>query len=56
MTLGFFQILIGGDQLTVARMRGVQVLRDTHAKRVEQFEGLIAVIEDWHAWMTIVTG
>lgn len=50
----FFSIIFGGDQLTVARMRGVQALRDTHSKRADRFEGLIPVVEDWHARMTVM--
>lgn len=50
----FFSVLLGGDQLTVARIRGVQALRDTHVKCVERFEGLLPVVEDWHARMTIM--
>ena len=50
----FHEILIGGDQLTVARVRGAQAIRDTHDKRVDRFEGLIPVVEDWHARMTFL--
>jgi len=42
----FHEILIGGDQLTVARVRGAQAIRDTHDKRVERFEGVILVVKD----------
>lgn len=50
----FYQILFGGDQLTVARMRGAQALRDTHDDLEDKFEGLAPVIEDWHARMTLM--
>ena len=50
----FFSILIGGDQLTVPRICGVQALRDTHAKRPDRFEGLLPDVEDWHSRMTIM--
>lgn len=50
----FHEILIGGDQLTVARVRGAQAIRDTHDKRVDRFEGVIPVVEDWHARMTFL--
>ena len=36
----FFFILIGGDQLTVAHVHGVQALHDTHTKCLDRFEGL----------------
>ena len=38
----------------MARIRGVQLLRDTHLKRVERFEGLVPVVEDWHTRMTFM--
>ena len=47
----FFDILFGGDQLTVARMRGVQNIRDTQARLSDQFKGILPVIEDWHSRM-----
>ena len=50
----FFPILFGGDQLTVARVRGTQALRDTTDKRVDRLEGVAAVVEDWHARMALV--
>lgn len=50
----FHSILMGGDQLTVARIRGVQALRDTEAKRKDRFEGIIPVVEDWHARMILM--
>lgn len=50
----FHSILYGGDQLTVARMRGTQALRWTHSRPVDRFDGLIPVLEDWHARMTLM--
>ena len=50
----FHTILFGGDQLTVARARGAQILRHTHDGAVHQLSGLLPVIEDWHARMTLV--
>ena len=50
----FHPILFGGDQLTVSRMRGAQILRDTHDKATDRFEGIVPVIEDWHARMTFL--
>lgn len=37
----FFKILLGGDQLTAARIRGTQALRATQDKAVERLQGLI---------------
>lgn len=45
----FFPILFGGDQVTVARVRGTQALRDTHDNPVDRLQGIILVVEDWHA-------
>ena len=44
----FFETLLGGDQLTVTRVSGVQNLRISHETALEQLEGLIPVVEDWH--------
>ena len=44
----FFEILFGGDQLTVARAAGVQDLRKGHEMALERLEGLTPVVEDWH--------
>ena len=43
----FFEILLGGDQLKVARAAGVQDLFKGHKKALEHLEGLTPV-EDWH--------
>ena len=45
----FHQILLGGDQLTVARARGSIGARQDHITRRERLEGLLPVVEDWHA-------
>ncbi len=50
----FFSILFGGDQLTVTRVRGIQAQCDTHDNRVDKFEGLLPVVEDWDARMTLL--
>ena len=44
----FFEILLGGDQLTVARAAGVQDLRKGHEMALERLEGLTPVVEDWY--------
>lgn len=43
--------LIGGDQLTVARIRGAQRIRGNSETSEQRFEGLLPVAEDWHAKM-----
>lgn len=50
----FHELLIGGDQLTVARICGAQAIHATHDKHAECFEGLVPVVEDWHARMTLM--
>ena len=47
----FNHILIGGDQLTVARIRGCQRVLSNSSSGEERLEGLIPVVEDWHAKM-----
>lgn len=50
----FFHILMGGDQLTVARARGTAALRVTHDTPTERLSGIVPVIEDWHARLTLM--
>ena len=40
--------LIGGDQLTVVRVRSTQALRDTLDSATQRYDGIVPVIEDWH--------
>ena len=41
--------LLGGDQLTVVRVRSTQALHDTLDSAVERYDGIVPVLEDWHA-------
>jgi L1 cell adhesion molecule like protein len=50
----FHHILIGGDQLTTARIRGSQKVLSNSESGKERLEGLIPVIEDWHTKMTFM--
>ena len=50
----FVHVFMGGDQLTVARVRGTQALRQAQDRPVDRLEGLIPVVEDWHARMALV--
>ena len=43
------QILLGGDQLTVARIRGAVAIRSNHETAKDRLEGIVPVVEDWHA-------
>ena len=50
----FHKLLMGGDQLTVARVRGTIALRTTHDTPVERLGGVTPVVEDWHARLTLM--
>lgn len=43
------QILLGGDQVTVARVRGAVGVRSNHENAQDRLEGIVPVIEDWHS-------
>ena len=45
----FHHILLGGDQVTVARVRGAQRMRQNSESGQRCLQGFIPVIEDWHA-------
>ena len=47
----FHHILLGGDQLTVARVRGAQSIRNNSENGRNCLDGFIPVAEDWHAKM-----
>ena len=48
------RILFGGDQLTVCRCRGAQLVRRHDDAAEERYAGLVPVIEDWHARLTLM--
>ncbi len=50
----FHKVLVGGDQLTVARVRGTVALRATHDNAIEKLSGVLPVVEDWHARLTFM--
>ena len=50
----FSQVLIGGDQLTSARIRGTQANRVTQDMAIDRLQGLLAVTEDWHSRMALI--
>ena len=50
----FHRILLGGDQLTVARCRGSAAARSDHQTSLDRLKGLIPVTEDWHAKRTFL--
>ena len=51
----FHKVLLGGDQLTAARVRGTKSLKQIETRAVDRSQGLIPVVEDWHARMAFVT-
>ena len=40
--------LLGGDQLSVVRVRSTQALCDTLDSAMQCFNGIVPVVEDWH--------
>lgn len=50
----FHQILFGGDQLTAARARGSQRIRNNSERGRERLEGLTPVCEDWHSKLCLL--
>ena len=45
----FHPILFGGDQMTCVRIRGAQGIRENAISGRARFEGVVPVVEDWHA-------
>ena len=43
--------VLGGDQLTAARARGSKRIRHNEERGKDRLEGLMPVVEDWHAKM-----
>ena len=50
-----YEILLGGDQLTCARIRGAQGLRKAHDCTDHQLKSYVPCVEDWHSRLTLVT-
>ena len=48
-------LVIFGDQLTVAGIRGATVLHSYHSSVKEKLEGFVGTISDWHARLCFVT-
>ena len=49
-----YKIILGGDQLTCARVRGAQAIRCNGETSSSRLEGVIGVSEDWHAKVTLL--
>ncbi|KAL5506330.1 hypothetical protein EMCRGX_G007948 [Ephydatia muelleri] len=52
----FSYIPLGGDQLTIARIRGSQSIFSNSDNGEERLEGFVPVIEDWHTKMCFMEG
>ena len=50
----FTTTLMGGDQLTVARARGAQLIRSNTGTNQGSFAGLLPVVEDWHTKLCLM--
>ena len=48
------KILLGGDQLTVARAHSAKGMRVNHENAKSCLKGIIPVIEDWHTRLTLM--
>lgn len=48
------QILLFGDQLTVARAKGAAKLRDDDTTALHRLEGCFPAVADWHARMCLM--
>ena len=47
-------LLFGGDQLTVERACGSKKIRNNSERGIERLEGLVPVVEDWHARVALL--
>ena len=54
ITYKFYDILLGGDQLTVERIRGSQRARSNADEPLQTLKCLKGVVEDWHSEITIM--
>ena len=49
-----WEVLLGGDQLTAARVRGAAAVRANHPTASDRLQGLFPTVEDWHCRMTFL--
>ena len=50
----FHNLVLGGDPLTVARVRGLQAIRCHEDNSLDRLEGFLGVPQDWHAHVTLL--
>ena len=48
------KLLLGGDQLTVARVRGAQTAMSNGTSPNIKLEGFIPTIQDWHTQVVLI--
>ena len=51
----FHQVLLGGDQLTVARARSCQRGRGNSDSSLSKLSGVVPIAEDWHTAVILLT-
>ena len=51
----FHRVLLGGDQLTVARARSCQRGRGNSDSGMSKLSGVIPIAEDWHTAVILLT-
>ena len=54
MDLMYHKIIPGGDQLTVAQVRGLQAIRSMEDSSMDRFNGLLSISQDWHARVKVL--
>lgn len=50
----FHYVLLGGDMVTAKMVRGFQGTHGNLNRRRDHLEGLLPVVEDWHAKMWLI--
>jgi len=52
--VNMYNLLFGGDQLTVARARGAKKTRQNSTSLDKRLDGLLPCIEDWHTKVVLL--
>ena len=50
----FHKIIVGGDQLTVERIRGCQKNRSNANEAIQTFKCFCSAVEDWHSEVALL--
>ena len=51
----FHQVILGGNQLTVARARSCQRGRENSDTGLSKLSGVVPIAEDWHSGVILLT-